>query len=123
MHRLIMGVTDRRVWTDHINHDGLDNRRANLRVCTNRQNQRNQRAQGVPKTSRYKGVWFSTREHCWTAQIAVGDNRIHLGYFTSEESAAVAYDNAARKYFGEFAQTNFTPAAAPSIGIELAFSS
>jgi hypothetical protein len=111
MHRLILGLTDPEVEVDHIDHDGLNNQRANLRLCSQFQNNGNGRTQGTPKSSKYKGVSWVKRDSFWIAYIQV-HKRIYLGSFHSEEAAAIAYDNAARKYFGDFAETNF-PASPP----------
>jgi hypothetical protein len=101
MHQLITG------WplTDHINGNGLDNRRANLRPASAEENQRNQRK--THGTSRYKGVcWFKATKR-WHAQIRTGGKRHHLGFYTEEVEAALAYDAAARNLFGDFAAVNF----------------
>jgi len=107
MHRQILGLTfNDGQETDHKNHNGLDNQRHNLRPCTPSQNQHNQR----PKkdgTSKYKGVSWHTRDARWTVAIEVNDKTIYLGRFRSEKTAALAYDKAVKKYFGEFACTNF----------------
>jgi hypothetical protein len=103
MHRLIMGNPDCDV--DHINGDGLDNRRENLRLATRRQNNGNQtKTRG---TSRFKGVSWSKHVSKWVARcnMSTGDYR-HLGCFSDEEAAARAYDAAAEVAFGEFALTN-----------------
>jgi AP2 domain len=105
MHRLITGYAR----TDHINHDTLDNRRANLRAATHVQNMRNQRP-WVKASSRFKGVTWDRSHSKWRARIWVGDKCHHLGRFTSEEEAARAYDEAARELFGEYAYLNFTAA-------------
>lgn len=107
MHRVLLGlnVGDGK-HVDHINGDGLDNRRCNLRVCTNRENQHNR--QHHRGTSRYKGVSWHKSGRKWIAAIMPRDgNRKYLGLFQSEESAARAYDAAARELFGEFARCNF----------------
>jgi hypothetical protein len=91
---------------DHINHDGLDNRRENLRLATPSQNLANQRVRrGAAST--YKGVTWETSSHKWYASIVVRQKHINLGRFDDEEAAARAYDRAAREHFGEFACTNF----------------
>lgn len=109
MHRAIMGAGDKEE-VDHINHNGLDNRRENLRVCTKQQNQRNRR-KSAGHSSRFKGVSFSKGKMRWQAYVcvpsAVGKGRHrHLGYFAAETDAAAAYDRAARELFGEFACLN-----------------
>ena len=104
MHRLILncpsGMKD-----DHRNGDGLDNRRDNLRICTNAENIHNSRVQSRNKSSRFKGVHLHKAK--WCSRIKVNGVKIHLGYFISEYAAADAYDLAAKKYFGEFARLNF----------------
>lgn len=105
MHRLIMGATKGTV-VDHISHDGLDNRRSNLRVCSQSQNQANQLVQAnTRKTSRFKGVSLNKGGR-WSATIQVRGQRLRLGTFGSEDDAARAYDQAANDAFGEFACTN-----------------
>ena len=94
------------VMVDHINRDRLDNRRANLRMATNAQNQANvTKRQGM--TSRYKGVSRHTATGRWQARISVEGKQMHLGYFAHEADAARAYDARAREVFGVFAQANF----------------
>lgn len=93
---------------DHINGDGMDNRRANMRPATLAQNAQNAIGQRG-STSPYKGVSLIARRRSrpWAAQIKK-DKRVHyLGYFEAEEDAARAYDAAARELFGEYAYLNF----------------
>lgn len=106
MHRLIMKApfgTE----VDHINSDGLDNRKCNLRFCTRSQNQRNQKTRRKGTSSIYKGVWLQRNSKKWQAQITYNRRRIYLGCFTDEIEAAGAYDRRAIELFGEFARTNF----------------
>jgi hypothetical protein len=97
---------------DHINGNGLDNRKENLRVVTVVENARNSRGKVRSRKSQYKGVSFCIgRKSPWRATIeAGGHGQKHLGYFSTEEEAARAYDQAAAEVFGEFAFLNF-PAA------------
>jgi hypothetical protein len=102
MHRAILcfPVMD----VDHINGNGLDNRRCNLRLCEPQQNMCNIRPR-ANKTSRFRGVWrySSTR---WQAAIRVNRTLINLGMFTSEERAAAAYDIASELLHGRFGVRN-----------------
>lgn len=104
MHRLIANTPCHLV-CDHINHDGLDNRKKNLRNCTIKQNNANSRS-AANSSSRYKGVSWDKRLSKWSASIKVDGKSISLGRFESEISAARAYDQAAKKYFGVFAFLN-----------------
>ncbi|OHB60660.1 MAG: hypothetical protein A2167_04600 [Planctomycetes bacterium RBG_13_46_10] len=112
MHRQITNAPDHLV-VDHIDHNGLNNRKRNLRVCTFAENCRNLRnirpldcARDKPKTSRYKGVCWNKRNKKWAAAIRCKNKTYHLGYFHDEIEAATAYDRAAHKYHREFANLN-----------------
>jgi hypothetical protein len=101
MHRLLMGVPN----VDHINGNGLDNRRANLRESTQAQNLANSGARDG--TSRFKGVsWLATRKR-WQAHIMVAGKSRGLGAFDLETDAALAYDMAAITAWGDYARLNF----------------
>lgn len=104
MHRLIMNPPVDLV-IDHINRDPLDNRRANLRVCSQNENRMNS---GLRKNKKYKGIYFKKRRLKWVAQIAgTKDGHVYLGQYDTPEEAAAAYDAAALNYFGDFASVNF----------------
>lgn len=92
---------------DHINGDGLDNRRQNLRLCTHTDNMRNIRKTLSRTSSSFKGVSWITRDRRWRAAIMVNRIRLVLGHFHDESDAAMAYDAAARHHFGKFARLNF----------------
>lgn len=106
MHQEIIEVPEGMV-VDHINHDSMDNRCANLRPATFSQNMCHRRKRSGAKTSKYKGVYWKKKNRKWVARIGFQKKEIHLGYFRSEIDAARAYDRAARKYHGEFASLNF----------------
>jgi len=105
MHRLIINAPDG-LFVDHINHDGLDNRKENLRPATRGQNRCNSRLSKGKKSSQYKGVYRRKNKNRWSASIHHNNKYIWLGYFDDERSAAKAYDKAARRYHGEFAVLN-----------------
>lgn len=90
---------------DHINHDGLDNRRKNLRLASHLDNVRYHR-KGECATSKYIGVYWSKDHNRWVSRIHVNKKIIHLGYFRNEDDAAIAYNEAADKYFKKFANLN-----------------
>lgn len=107
MHRVILKAKKGEV-TDHINHNGLDNRKINLRLCTHSENLRH-RKKHKNNDSGYKGVYADkkTKTPRYRAQIRVNKKKICIGSFGDPVDAAKAYDKAAKKYHGEFALTNF----------------
>ena len=102
LHQLLLQTR----WVDHADGDCLNNRRSNLRSCTNQQNQFNQKPQ-KGRLSKYKGVsllW--NRPKPYRASIYLNGVTIHLGVFVLEKEAALAYNRAATEYFGDFARIN-----------------
>ena len=101
LHRAILPNA---VEVDHANHNGLDNRRSNIRECTRQENAANQRPRRTKITSKHKGVWRDTSVKAprWVATITQNRKRKVLGYFKSEEAAAAAYAKEARRVFGRF---------------------
>lgn len=109
MHREILRLTDSKVKIDHENGNGLDNRKENLRISDNSQNQRNRNRIHKVNTSGFRGVSFfknGNRAKRWNAQIQYTDNgkskRKSLGYFLTAEEAARAFDKAAKVIYGNF---------------------
>lgn len=99
MHREIL-IAKKGEEVDHMNRDGMDNRKENLRKITHQQNMFNRGA--VKK--RYKGIW--RRKEKWNACIKKNNKTTHLGSFFSKEEAAMAYNEAARRLHGEYAYQN-----------------
>jgi len=89
---------------DHINGNRLDNRKVNLRICTAMQNQHNRKKSRG--SSKYKGVSFHIRGRVWVSFIMREAKRYYLGSYKDEKEAAIAYNQAALKFYGEFALLN-----------------
>ncbi len=104
MHREIMQPPKGMV-VDHINGNGMDNSRANQRVCTQEENGHNSRPHG--RSSRFKGVSYNEILNLWQAGICVNRLTKTIGYFDDETEAAKAYDREALRRFGQFAWLNF----------------
>lgn len=117
MHRLLISITEKELFVDHIDHNGLNCQRSNLRIATRSQNNTN-RVSKKKGTSKFLGVHLSKRVGTYKnkkyfypdkyiAQIKVDGRQVHLGIFKTEIEAAQVYDEAAKKYFGEWANPNF----------------
>ncbi len=106
MHRQLINCPIDKV-IDHKNHNGLDNRKANLRVATRQQNSWNIKKRPGKKSSQFKGVSFCKRDKRWEAYIICGMKHIFIGRYDDEETAARAYDEKAKELFREFANPNF----------------
>lgn len=104
MHRILNKTPDG-MHTDHINGDKLDNRKQNLRTVNRAQNGMN-RLSYSGSSSKYKGVSWHKRNNSWSASIRVNKKLLHLGYFSCEEDAALAYNFSAIQYFGYFSRLN-----------------
>ena len=112
LHRVILArMLDRDLqaneYVDHINGNGLDNTRPNLRLATTAQNNANSRKRS-DNTSGLKGVSWYKPYSKWRAYIMVGSQQIHLGYFEYADEAHAAYCKAAEKHFGQFANDGGT---------------
>ena len=104
LHRAILKA-GKGIHVDHINGNTLDNRKQNLRLCSIAENNRNvgKRKNNI---SGYKGVFLNKKISKWFAQVSFEKKGIYLGSFSSKKDAARAYNRAAIKYFGKFAQLN-----------------
>lgn len=105
MHREILKAPDG-VWVDHIDRNGLNNQRVNIRLANRFQNQRN-RGPNNNNKSGYKGVSFSKQNKGWVAHIHYGGRVHHLGTFQNREMAARIYGEVAKEHYGDFAYLNF----------------
>lgn len=103
MGRMILGISDKKIFVDHINGNPLDNRRKNLRAVSAQQNSFNRKRRNN-SCSEFKGVHPSGKK--WRAGIWVTKKNIHIGTFITKEEAAIAYNFFALRYFGEFARLN-----------------
>jgi len=106
MHRDIMNAP-KGILVDHRNHDTLDNRSSNLRLATHSQNTCNKQNKRAGCSSQYRGVSFDRKRKYWNVQVVLEGKYVFFGRYKSESEAARAYDEAARKYHGEFARLNF----------------
>jgi len=108
LHHVIVGKRPKGKFVDHANHNGLDNRKENLRFANYGQNGANRR---TPKnsTSQYLGVAWNKQSQKWRAQLTHNKKVYHLGSFTCEHQAALAYNKKAIELHGEYANLNVVP--------------
>jgi len=107
MHRVIMKAPPD-LLVDHINFNGLDNRKANLRIVTHTQNNWHRRKLDKTKGSKhYKGLYWDNRAKRWTAAVKMNRKTHYFGTYKDEVEAAKAYDRGAKKLHGQFAVLNF----------------
>ncbi len=117
MHRLLLGLADPKNVVDHKDHNGLNNQRNNIRICSYSENGLNKTSH-KNSSSKYLGVSLKKDKwklsngsiviyKTWAARIRVNGKDKHLGHFKIEKEAAISYDLAAKKYFGEYANVNF----------------
>lgn len=114
MHQFILNT---KFQCDHINRNGLDNQKHNIRECTQQQNSFNVPVKHFNKTSIYKGV-YKTENNTYEAQIKLNYKSYNLGRYKTDKDAAVVYDAIARYYAGEFAYTNFEKEYIKPLSIE-----
>ena len=110
MHRLLLGLTDTKRKCDHIDHNGLNNQRSNLRECSHKENMYN-RKKKKGCNSKYVGVSVTKVVYKTTIRAKICKDNVHyrLGIFKTEELAAHAYNEKAKELFGEFAYLNVIP--------------
>ena len=121
LHREVLGITDPKVLIDHIDGNGLNNMKCNLRICTHSQNRKNRHNKSDKHTSKYLGVSLKTTKYKykvksgeervsitkrWEARIQHNKKQISIGFFDNEQDAAIAYNQKAIQCHGEFASLN-----------------
>lgn len=105
LHRVIM-YAPKGMSVDHINHNRLDNRKENLRICSHSENLKNYSKPKDGKTSQYKGVCWDKNNNRFKAALSFNCKTVYIGLFKDEVSAALAYNKKAKELFGEFANLN-----------------
>lgn len=110
-HQMVMPSNNPDITPDHKDHNGLNCCKSNLRLATKVQQSQNRR-KAIPRTtnygtaSKYKGVSHNKKTGGWYVRIVVNSKTVNIGTFPTENKAAIEYNRAAKKYFGEFAQLN-----------------
>lgn len=105
-HRLILWCP-KKMETDHINGNRLDNRKENLRIVTRSQNSQNKGKRKKEYSSKFKGVSLIKESSKWYAGIRINKKSLNIGHYNNEVDAARAYDEKAKELFGEYAWLNF----------------
>lgn len=108
MHREIINCPKNKE-VDHIDHNGLNNQKSNLRICTEKQNHYNCRLQKTNNTSGYKGVSWNKDHNKWRVRINKNNKEILIGRYDNKINAINAYNKAAKKYYGKFVCLNEVP--------------
>jgi hypothetical protein len=106
MHKLICPAPDGMI-IDHINRNSLDNRKANLRAATQKQNVWNRKFKRTKGRTRYNGIRWDKNKEKWQVRLTINGRRESFGYYADEIEAAKAFDRVAKKYRGEYAFLNF----------------
>ena len=105
MHREVLSLSDSKKQVDHVDSNGLNNQKINLRGCNQTQNNGNNRKRSDNKSG-FKGVHHHSVYNSWIAQIRFLGKKTHIGSFQNKKEAVLAYNERAKEIFGEFARIN-----------------
>lgn len=105
MHRFLMDVADSKIEVDHIDGNGLNNQKYNLRLAAHQQNMQNRKVH-KNNTSGFKGVSWNKSKQKWVAHISINGKLTYLGRYLTPEEASLVYESKARELFGEFYKEN-----------------
>lgn len=106
LHRIVMNCTDSKSFIDHINHNTLDNRKANLRLTSNNKNSKNRKGKNTNNKSGYRNVTWLKNENKWMVQLQINGKNTRLATFDDVDEAGKFAEDARKKYYGEFAGLN-----------------